>query len=151
MQLLRSPPSPVYCRLRIQLLAGWTESVKKTQKLLLESLNGQVRYLAGEWVSASAHCCVFSLTCGGGASYPAPVNNHVTVLSLQKVSFLNGSEASRDRVTRRFKRIIDTVTKQAPAVDMNKLHNTLFSLERELGTWNVNGTGQKVSNRTEIT
>ena len=37
-------------RLRIQLLASWTESVKKTQKLLLESLNGQVRYLAGEWV-----------------------------------------------------------------------------------------------------
>ena len=84
-------------------------------------------------------------------SYEAPVNKHAMVLPLQKVSFLNGSEASRDRVTRRFKRIIDTVTKQAPAVDMNKLHNTLFSLERELGTSNVNGTGQKVSNRTEIT
>ena len=60
----------------------------------------------------------------------------------QKVSFLNGSESSRDRVTRRFKRIIDTVTKEAPAVDFTKLHNTLFSLERELGSWNVNGTGQ---------
>jgi len=56
----------------------------------------------------------------------------------------NGALVATDRVTRRFKRLSDTITKQAPRWDLQKLHHALFSLEKELDSTNGNGAGTDV-------
>ena len=69
-------------------------------------------------------------------------NNKFTVNSLpQKTYVTSGSSVSKERISRRLRRLTDIVDKQAPSWDLTKLHNSLFSLEKELNSWNVNGTG----------
>lgn len=56
-----------------------------------------------------------------------------------------GNTTAKDRVGRRFKRITDTISKQHGPCDLTKLHNALFSLEKEL-TSCING-----NNTSDIT
>lgn len=52
----------------------------------------------------------------------------------------NGSTVATERVARRFNRMWEQIQKAGPHCDLNKLHQGLYSLERELTTWNNNGT-----------
>ena len=46
----------------------------------------------------------------------------------------------RERVNRRFKRLLDAATMNSNGLDLNRLHSTLFSLEKELGSLKLNRT-----------
>jgi len=98
-------------RLRIQLLASWTECVRKIRSRLTHTLFRCSKALTAEWKSN--------------------MKNMNTVVA-------------KDRVSRRFRKIMEAVTKQHPNSDLTKLHNALFSLERELNSWNINGTDLSV-------
>lgn len=62
-------------------------------------------------------------------------------LSFQKAYRPSDPNIPKDRVNRRFKRLTDTINKNAPNWDLTKLHNALFSLEREITSCNLRGTG----------
>ena len=141
-------------RLRIQLLCSWTECVRKTKRLLSESLLTNCKKLAREWVSLNRKKNTYPCLC---IVYIARLQtlfilfvcyllniNHSRQLPytyLQKPPTENGPSLAKDRVARRVRRILDCATR-APHCDYNKLHSCLFSLERELNSYNVNGAGQ---------
>ena len=61
---------------------------------------------------------------------------------LQKFFKPSDPNFPKDRVNRRFKRLNDIINKNAPNWDLTKLHNALFSLEREITSCNIRGTGK---------
>jgi hypothetical protein len=103
-------------RLKIQLLASWTESVKTVQEQLTSCLASSTRALTNEW----------------------------------RMRSMPGNTVAKDRVGRRFKRITDALSKQYGTADQTKLHNALFSLEKELTSCNSNNSNADIGRMVDV-
>ena len=69
----------------------------------------------------------------------------VVTAPIQRPPTGNGPVIAKDRVARRVRRILDAATR-APHCDYNKLHSCLYSLEKELVSYNMNGAGKLTAN-----
>ena len=63
----------------------------------------------------------------------------------------SGSTGPRERISRRFKRFRNVVSKQGTnSIDLNKLHNAIFSLEKELTQLDSNGKSNPMKGLLDI-
>ncbi|ELU02287.1 hypothetical protein CAPTEDRAFT_213826 [Capitella teleta] len=95
-------------RLQIQLLASWTECLRKIRTILMDTLLLCSYKLSDEWRDTNS----------------------------PKISL-----EARDRISGKFRNIIDATNKQTPRSDVTVLHNNLYSVEQELTILGQNGAG----------